>query len=148
MHNTLAASDYGMLDERTLQPRPKYWGALLWRQLMGTTVLDAGSPTESGLHVYAHCQKGVPGGVALLAINTDRDAPHALTLPKASVRYTLDAADLLDQRIRLNGHPLALSAEGELPIIAGAPAAAGTVTFAPASITFLGIAEAGNEACR
>jgi len=44
MHNTLAASDYGMLDENTLQPRPKYWGALLWRRLMGATVLDAGVP--------------------------------------------------------------------------------------------------------
>ncbi len=116
-----------------MQPRPNYWGALFWRQLMGTTVLDAGVPMQSGLHVYAHCQRGMPGGVALLVINTDRDAPHALTLPTASVRYTLDAANLLDQRVRLNGHPLALSAAGELPIIAGAPAAAGTVTFAPAT---------------
>ena len=148
MHNTLAASDYGLLDERTLQPRPKYWGALLWRQLMGTIVLDAGVLLQSGLHVYAHCQRGMPGGVALLAINTDRDAPHALTLPTASVRYTLDAANLLDERVRLNGRPLALTAKDELPAIAGAPAAAGTVTFAPATITFLAIAEAGNEACR
>jgi hypothetical protein len=148
MHNTLAASDYGLLDERTLQPRPKYWGALLWRKLMGTAVLDANLPLHAGLHVYAHCQSGVPGGVALLAINTDRDMRHALTLPTVSVRYTLDAANLLDQRVRLNGHPLALSREGELPIITGAPAAAGTVTFAPATITFLGIAGAGNGACR
>ena len=44
MHNTLAASDYGLIDERTLQPRPNYWGALLWRQMMGTTVLDADVP--------------------------------------------------------------------------------------------------------
>ena len=57
MHNTLAASDYGLLDERTLEPRPNYWGALLWRQLMGTTVLDAGLPIRRGLHVYAHCQR-------------------------------------------------------------------------------------------
>ena len=148
MHNTLAASDYGLLDERTLQPRPKYWGALLWRQLMGTTVLDAGVPLQSGLHVYAHCQRDKQGGVALLAINTDRDAPHALTLPTASVRYTLDATNLLDERIRLNGRPLTLSAKDELPSLAGVPAAAGTVTFAPATITFLAIAEAGNEACR
>jgi hypothetical protein len=148
MHNTLAASDYGLLDEWTLLPRPKYWGALLWRQLMGTTVLDAGLPAQSGLHVYAHCQRDIQGGVALLAINTDRDTPHVLTLPTASVRYTLDAANLLDERIRLNGQPLALSAGGELPTIAGAPAAAGTITFAPATITFLAIAEAGNEACR
>jgi len=148
MHNTLAASDYGLLDERTLQPRPNYWSALLWRRLMGTTVLDAAVPLQSGLHVYAHCQRGAPGGVALLVINTNRDTPHALRLPTASVRYTLDAASLLDGHVRLNGHPLALSAADELPTIAGAPAAADTVTFAPATITFLTIAEAGNAACR
>jgi heparanase 1 len=148
MHNTLAASDYGLLDESTLQPRPKYWGALLWRQMMGTIVLDAGVPVQAGLHVYAHCQRGMPGGVAILVINTDRGTPHALMLPTASVRYTLDAANLLDERVRLNGHPLVLSAGGELPTIAGAPAAADRVTFAPATITFLAIAEAGNEACR
>jgi hypothetical protein len=148
MHNTLAASDYGLLDETTLQPRPKYWGALLWRQLMGTTVLDAGVPIRSGLHVYAHCQRGRPGGVALLVINTDRDAPHALMLAMASVRYTLDAANLLDGRVRLNGHPLALSVGGELPTIAGTAVAADSVTFAPATIAFLAIPEAGNRACR
>jgi heparanase len=148
MHNTLAASDYGLLDERTLQPRPKYWGAWLWHQLMGTTVLDASIPIQSGLHVYAHCQRDTPGGVALLVINTDRDTPHALTLATGSMRYTLDAASLLDERVQLNGRPLALSSSGELPTIAGAPATAGTLTFAPATITFLALPEAGNNACR
>jgi heparanase len=148
MHNTLAASDYGLLDETTLEPRPNYWGALLWRQLMGTTVLDAGVPLQSGLHVYAHCQRGAPGGVTLLVINSDRDAPRALRLPTASTRYTLDAAKLLDQHVRLNGHPLALSAADELPTISGVPAASDTLTFAPATITFLAIAKAGNDACR
>jgi hypothetical protein len=42
-HNTLAASDYGLLDETSFAPRPNYWAALLWRTLMGTTVLDPGS---------------------------------------------------------------------------------------------------------
>jgi glycosyl hydrolase family 79 len=148
MHNTLAASDYGLLDEKTLQPRPKYWAALLWRQLMGTTVLDAGLPFSSGLHVYAHCHRGTPGGVSLLVINTDRDAPHALMLPTASVRYTLEAASLLDTDVRLNGSTLALGPGGELPPLAGAPATASTMTFAPATITFLAIPHAGNNACR
>ena len=115
---------------------------------MGATVLEAGVPVQSGLHVYAHCQRGRAGGVALLVINTDRDAPHTLTLPTASVRYTLDAAGLLDEGVRLNGHPLALAADDELPTIEGAPTAAGTVTFALATITFLAIPEAGNNACR
>ena len=40
VHNTLVASDYGLLDEDNVTPRPNYWGALLWRRLMGTTVLS------------------------------------------------------------------------------------------------------------
>jgi hypothetical protein len=30
-HNTLASSEYGLLDQDTLAPRPNYWAALLWR---------------------------------------------------------------------------------------------------------------------
>jgi hypothetical protein len=148
MHNTLAASDYGLLDETTLSPRPNYWGALLWRQLMGTTVLDAGVSIQSGLHVYAHCQRTTPGGVALLVINPDRDAAHALVLPAASIRYRLDAANPLDEQIRLNGRPLTLSADGELPAVTGEATAADTMSFAPVSITFLAIPAAANNACR
>lgn len=148
MHNTLAASDYGLLDERTLEPRPNYWGALLWRQTMGTSVLDAGLPVQSGLHVYAHCQRGTPGGVTLLVINTDRHAPHTLVLPTPSMLYVLDAANLLDTRVRLNGNPLALGADDMLPSIPGAPTPPGPVTFAQATITFVVIPAAGNPACR
>src|SRR6202012_2545252 len=51
VHNTLAASDYALLDEQGSAPRPNYWGALLWRRLMGTRVLDTGVPIQMGLHV-------------------------------------------------------------------------------------------------
>ena len=148
MHNTLAASDYGLLDEKTFAPRPNYWGGLLWRQLMGSTVLDSGVPIQTGLHVYAHCQRGRPGGVSLLIINTDRNAPHSLMLPTASLRYTLEAASLRDADVRLNGRPLALDPGDELPPIAGAPTTANTVTFKQATITFLAIPAAGNNTCR
>jgi hypothetical protein len=148
MHNTLAGSDYGLLDDQTRQPRPNYWGALLWRQLMGTTVLDVGVPVQSGLHVYAHCQRDVAGGVTILAINTGRNAPRSLTLATASERYTLEAVSLADIDVRLNGRALKLSAHDELPSIAGVPTIASTVTFAPATITFLAVPAAANDACR
>ena len=49
MHNTLASSDYGLLDENTFAPHPNYWAALLWRRLMGVTVLDPQiSPSGTG----------------------------------------------------------------------------------------------------
>lgn len=58
IHNTLASSDYGLLDENTLAPRPDYWAALLWRRFMGTTVLDPGASPTPSLHLYAHCLRG------------------------------------------------------------------------------------------
>jgi heparanase 1 len=145
MHNTLAASDYGLLDEKTLTPRPNYWGALLWRKLMGNIVLNPGVLIETDLHVYAHCQRRRPGRVTLLVINPSR-TPQSLTLPDTSERYTLDAANLGDTNVRLNGHKLGLSPQDDLPRITGALAAAGAVTFAPATITFLATS-APNNAC-
>ena len=50
MHNTLVASDYGLLDDNELTPKPNYWASLLWRKLMGTTVLESGVPIQAGLH--------------------------------------------------------------------------------------------------
>jgi hypothetical protein len=146
MHNTLAASDYGLLDEKTLTPRPNYWGALLWRKLMGDIVLGPAVPVEAGLHVYAHCQRGMPGGVTLLVINSSRDAPRSLTLPDASERYTLDAANPGEAHVRLNGEVLDLNAQGDLPLVPGLRTAAGALIFAPATITFLTMA-ASNSAC-
>jgi hypothetical protein len=152
MHNTLAASDYGLLDERTFLPRPNYFGALLWRRLMGTTVLDSGIPIEMGLHVYAHCGREATGAVTLLVINNARTEPRELTLPNASERYTLEAVatgELASGAVRLNGRVLATSGnDDELPPLEGAPAAAGTIRFAPATITFLSIPDAGNPSCR
>jgi heparanase len=147
-HNTLVASDYGLLDEGDLAPKPKYWGALWWRRLMGTTVLDSGVPIRAGLHAYAHCLRGTPGGVALLLINTDRQASQTLTLPTKAERYTLAATDLLGRQVQLNGADLTLGSNDELPGLAGVPIPAGDLTLPPATITFLAVPEAGNRSCR
>jgi len=149
IHNTLAASDYGLLDEKTFTPRPNYWAALLWRKLMGPTVLDAGIPIREGLHVYAQClQGGAQGGVALLAINNSRTDAHALALPLAADRYTLTGQPLDTRDVRLNGRPLALRPDNQLPDMAGDRVAAGTIPLPAASITFLAIPDAANPSCR
>lgn len=148
MHNTLVASDYGLLDDKTLAPKPNYWGALLWRRLMGTTVLDSGVPIQAGLHVYAHCLRGTPGGVALLVINNDKAAPRTLTVRSAGERYTLSSGDLQSKTVQLNGTELALGAGDEFPNLTGVATQAGSLEFAPATITFIALPGAGNSACR
>jgi len=144
-HNTLAASDYGLLDEKTLRPRPNYWAALLWRRLMGTTVLDAG--VHSGTHLYAHCRRGVRGAVTLLAINTDRTASAILRLPVTSERYTLSADHLQSAGAKLNGTALELGPNDDLPQFAAVTSPPGSVEIGPATITFLTVGDAKNPAC-
>jgi len=148
MHNTLAASDYGLLDQNTFEPRPNYWGMLLWRKLMGTTVLDPQVSVAPNTYVYAQCLKGQRGGVTLLIINADRHRSFDLNLPTASERYTLTAKKLEDTTVELNGTPLRLTSSGDLPQVEGEPVNAGRVSFAPTSITYLSIANAGNANCQ
>lgn len=150
IHNTLVASDYGLLDDKTLTPKPNYWGALLWRKLMGTTVLDSAVPIQQRLHVYAHCLRGSPGGVAVLVINPDRAAEKVLASPLQGERYTLTSAssDLQSKTVQLNGKELQAGADGAVPAITGAPSPAGKAQFPAASITFLAFPDAGNAACR
>jgi heparanase len=148
MHNTLAASDYGLLDEKTYEPRPNYWAALLWRKMMGTTVLDPGPSPAPALHLYAHCMRGAPGGVVLLAINADRNDPHSLSIDHRAEIYRLTAGELLASHVELNGKQLSLDGDDNLPRLKGETRPRGEIAFAPASIAFLAFPKAYNASCR
>jgi hypothetical protein len=147
MHNTLAVSEYSLIDRPTMKPRPNYWAALLWRRLMGSTVLDAGASSE-GFHVYAQCLPGQRGGVTVLAINTSRSVPRSLNLPFAAERYTLSARNVDDTSVQLNGKQLATQGNGDLPELQGQRIPAGDVGLAPLTITFLAIPTAANPSCK
>jgi heparanase 1 len=146
-HNTLAASDYALIDDTTWRPRPSYWAALLWRRLMGEMVLDAGV-TRSDLHVYAHCLRDHSGGVALVAINLSPTARADLKLPLPAERYTLTADALESGSVKLNGRALSLTRTDKLPPLTGARVPPGALSLEPTSITFLSIPQARNPACR
>ena len=83
-----------------------------------------------------------------IAINADRATAHQLTAPVAAERYTLSARDLMGTSVELNGRELKLGTNDALPAITGAPAPAGVLQLAPASITFLAFPDAGNRSCR
>jgi len=137
MHNTLAASDYGLLDERTFRPRPNYWAALLWHRLMGTTVLDPGIAASPGLHAYAHCHPATTGTASVLLINTSPQRSRTVTLAMPADRYTLRSRRLRSASVQLNGATLALTDRDDLPRIAPRGEPAGRIRLAPTSITFL-----------
>ena len=148
MHNTLVASDYGLLHEDTYEPKPNYWAALLWNRTMGTVVLDPATPKDQAVRIYAQCAKAGKGGVTLLALNTDSANPHSITLPLDADRYTLTAPELTGEKVLLNGVELKAESDGSIEPLKAVRASAGVVPLEPASINFFVISSAHNPACR
>ncbi len=147
-HNTLAASDYALLDPNTFRPRPNYWSGLLWNRLMGTTVLDPGPAKTPGVHPYAQCLRNVPGGFALLVIDADRRDTVKLSLAAKSERYTLSSVDFPGKDVQLNGSTLSLGPGDSLPALQGIDTPSGPITLPPVSITFFAVRGVNNPTCQ
>ena len=122
VRQTLSGSDYGMLDDETLLPRPDYWAALIWRQTMGTRVLSVASGSDT-LRAYAHCHPDGDGAVSLLAINLEPERSHQVGIAGMSSRnmvvHILDADELASQEIRYNGRALEFGEDLVLPELTG-----------------------------
>jgi hypothetical protein len=147
LHQTLVGSDYGLLNEETLEPTPDYWAALLWKRLMGTVVLDPGTPKDQSLRIYAHCMKGKKGGVSVLALNTDTEHEQVLSLPQPAERFTLTAPDLTSNKVLLNGTELQPESDGSIGSLKAAHASPEAIHLEPSSVTFLIIPLAHNQSC-
>ena len=137
-HNTLASSDYGYLQHGTFEPRPSYFAALLWNQLMGETVYDSGEAIREGAHIYAHSRKDGKEGFAYLVINNSKTEVTTVELPKDAVRYTLNGnGNMRSPVMYLNGKALTLGENDEIPVMEGETQAAGTLEVAPGECVFL-----------
>ncbi len=148
IRQTLSGGDFGMLDTATLQPRPDYWGALLWRRLMGSRVLEATSELPE-LRVYAHCHPAGEGAVTVLAINlSDRRSIQA-GMAGLSTRgmevHVLEADETDSTEVRHNGVPLLF---GDDLVVPETPGEVLTQLYLPPrSIGFAELPEADADAC-
>ena len=143
--HALISGSNGVIDEKTFQPNASYWAAVLWRRLMGAKVLDTGAQ-QSGLHLYAHCQRGTRGGVTMVAINL-RSAAAALDLAGPADVYALTSPELQSKTVLLNGRALALGVRDSMPAMPAARVVSGRVELAPTSVNFIALPRARNAAC-
>ncbi len=143
--HALISGSNGVIDEKTFMPNANYWAALMWRRLMGTRILDAGT-SRSGVNLYATCQPGVSGGVTLLAINLGEQASSISAAGPADL-YALTAPNLRSREVMLNGTPLELGPGDTVPDTNPVRQQSGDVMLAPTSITFIALPQAGNPAC-
>lgn len=152
VRQTLSGSNYGLLDDVTLDPRPDYWASVLWRRLMGSRVLDVGRTDASDLvRVYAHCSYGRPGAVTVLAINLDADHSVRIEvdgLPTANKELYLLTSEGLDSHdIMLNGTILR-DEDGELPALGPELVGDGPAVVPSLGIAFIVYPDADAPACR
>jgi heparanase len=146
VRQTLSGSDYGLIDDKTLEPNPSYWASWLWRSLMGRRALAVTTEPEApALRAYAHCLRGgTPGAIVALLINTGSESVE-VTLPGKASLLRLEADGLGSRRVRLNGAPL-IDADGNPPALSPVPTD-GTISVPPLSIAFALIDDAAAPAC-
>lgn len=146
MHNTLAASDYALIDQDTLKPRPNYWAAVLWNRTMGTTVLASPRSPSPALRIYAHCLPQKNGGVGLVALNTG-EAAQRLNLGGKALAWTMTGQPLDTRDVLVNGTAPGIDAQGKLTGLAGKPVN-GALAVPGHAIVFAAVPGAANPACR
>jgi heparanase len=137
MHNTLAVSEYALLDQQSLDPRPNYWVAFLWNKLMGTAVYESDFSDE-GVDMFVHNLKGSTKGYGILLVNP-QDIESSVNIQRNAKKYVLTADSLQSKTVRLNGKVLELTSEGKMPVLSSEKVAAGEVVLPPFSISFLAI---------
>ncbi len=160
IRHTLSGSDYGLIDDATLTPRPDYWTSVLWRRLMGTSVLAVAPTGDPRLRTYAHCTRaGAPrfatGAVTLVVLNLDDvnavELPIPATLGDEADVYALSSTSLSSPSVSLNGTTLAANADGSLPAlepqVVTRSASPWSVRFPPESYGYVVLPAAAAKAC-
>ncbi len=153
-HNTLAASDYGLLDEDGFTTRPDYWAAVLWGRLMGPTVLatsdGSGTGSAGDLSVYAHCTPDVETpSVTYAVVNSSTTETRRLATGVDGTTVYHLTGDLDSEVASLNGAVLEANEDGTLPKMDGEKVPDGTggaVEVAPASVAFV-VTPTTSKAC-
>ncbi|KAL3680598.1 hypothetical protein R1sor_023554 [Riccia sorocarpa] len=166
---------YGLV-EADFNPNPDYYGALLWRQLMGRGVFDVDVQSgTSDVRAYAHCQRSNKGGLTLLILNYSNLTSHNLdvsllgrsadpsprnftgknTFSEASasderLEYHMSAANgsVTGRIVLLNGKPLLVTPSGEIPTLSPVKVkSTNPISLAPLTYAYVVIPDAYAPAC-
>ena len=149
VRQTLAGADYGLVDEKTLEPFPDYWASMMWKRFMGPDVMKVRRTGRNPyLRLYAHCgTQGAQRGLTYLAINLDPSLPAEIRFDGSSDTgfqatadahvFEISADGLLSQKVRLGGAPLKFESNMTARLSSGRSSLTeGRMTLAPLTYAF------------
>ncbi|MES2699536.1 MAG: hypothetical protein V4647_07995, partial [Pseudomonadota bacterium] len=146
MHNTLNASEYGLIDAETMHPRPNYWASVLWQRTMGHVVLGPSVTRSNGVRLFAHCLPQNDGGVGLLVLNP-RHTSSSLRLQGNGLAWVMQADNLDDGSVSVNGIEPEVAGDGSIAGLSSISVQS-AVELPALSIAFVAMPDAANDACR
>lgn len=121
IRQSLTGMNYGLLDSDTLEPRPDYFNSVLWKKIMGKSVLLASTKgdNQNKIRVYVHTENG---HLQFLILNLDHKRSARVTIPeieKSMTVFILETNDLFGGKLQLNGKELNISSDGVLSSMQG-----------------------------
>lgn len=146
MRQSLFAGTYALVDPNTFTPRPTYWIAALWKQLIGGSreVLSvAGDDAHNRtLRVYARCGKHA-GAVVVFgsSLATTRATLHFSAPLSTAVKRTdfVLTGELGTDELLLNGQAMKVTSKGRVPVFAGQETQASDALNLPSLSSFFSV---------
>ncbi|XP_066250091.1 heparanase-like [Euwallacea similis] len=154
IRQTIFYSNYALIDNNYV-PNPDWWVSVLYKTLVGTTVLtlENDGTTNNTVRLYAHCGLGASSRVTVFGINVaNEEAVVEISGFQAGSKvqsYELvSESTLYSQFIKLNGEILKVKSNGDLPDLkAKSIENSGNFTLPAYSITFLVFDDTDVTAC-
>eukprot|EP01061_Rhynchopus_euleeides_P021982 TRINITY_DN35863_c0_g1_i1.p1 TRINITY_DN35863_c0_g1~~TRINITY_DN35863_c0_g1_i1.p1 ORF type:complete len:490 (+),score=182.43 TRINITY_DN35863_c0_g1_i1:668-2137(+) len=138
--------NYELVNHETFDPNPDYYGALLFKRLMGPKVLTAGSDS-SIVRAWSHCtQDGSSSNVTMLLMNFG-NSTVSVDVPQSSqprMEYHMTAPFINSTQVYLNGRMLSQPSPSLDPILVAADQ---PVTLTNTSYAFVVYTPAAGGVC-
>lgn len=161
MRQSFIGNNYGLIDQKTMEPTAGFWISYLHKKLVGQTVLKLETTLSTPtVRLYAHCFKKSnvkPHSVVVFGMNlgsTDYKGEISTQNENRKIfkikKYILTGEhnDLCSRNIQLNGKVLAMTGSGDLPALVPLQLKTNTIDLPPESIGFFVIHGLKARACR
>jgi heparanase len=103
VRQTLIGADYALLNDQ-FDPNPDYWASWLFKNIMGTQVLESAPLIKHNVRSFAHCHAQKPNTIALLLVNASDQAKTRNLSNLSPLRaITITSNHLRSSLVYLNG---------------------------------------------
>lgn len=142
IRQTLTGSDYGMIDNETLQPRPDYWASVLWKKIIGKKVYSQPVASDYYVRAYHHElsdsmkeQTGKEDVLILINLSTEHEKEIEVDISNELLFIDITADSLQSEKVSIAGNEI--DTIEDIESVLGEPQAVDSITLKKTSYSFI-----------